>query len=66
MNENVTNNQLMENDTVRQFLDMVKEHDPDAGHGYSLLFEQMEQMTQQLDHALKELAEVKTQLQNAQ
>lgn len=66
MDANVKNNQLMENDDVRKVLDMMKEHYPDTGHDYSLLFEQMEQMARQLDHALKELAEVKVQLQNAQ
>jgi len=65
MDANVKNNQLMENDAVQKVSDMMKEHYPDAGQDYSLLLEQMGQMAQQLDHALKELAEIEVQLRNA-
>lgn len=57
---------LMEDEAVRQFLKLLMEDRPEAGHDYSVMLGQMESMARQLDAAAKELSEVKGQLAGMQ
>lgn len=58
--------QLQENDAVRQFLKLLMENSPDKGKDYSMLLWQLDGMASQLDAALRELNEVKSQLAGMQ
>ena len=54
--------QLSENGAVQEFLKLLTENRPDKGQDFSVMLWQLEGMGRQLDAALHELQEVKTQL----
>lgn len=58
--------QLLENEAVRQFLQLLMENRPDKGQDYSIMLWQMDNMENQLNRALEELHEVKGQLAEMQ
>ena len=58
--------QLLENEAVRQFLQLLMENRPDKGQDYSIMLWQMDNMENQLNRALEELHEVKGQLAELQ
>ena len=67
MNEdNAQGGQLMKNDAVRQFFNLLMENKPDVSHDYSIMLWQMESMMEQLKAATHELAQAKEQLAKMQ
>lgn len=60
--QSVQAGQLLENEAVGQFLQLLMENRPDKGQNYSIMLWQMDNMKNQLDRALAELHEVKGQL----
>ncbi len=58
--------QLLENEAVRQFLQLLMEDSPGKGQDYSMMLWQMDSMAGQLNRALAELHEVKGQLAEMQ
>lgn len=58
--------QLLENEAVRQFLQLLMENRPDKGQDYSIMIWQMDNMENQLNRAITELHEVKGQLAEMQ
>lgn len=58
--------QLSENGAVQEFLKLLTENRPDKGQDFSVMLWQLEGMGRQLDAALHELQEVKTQLAEMQ
>lgn len=58
--------QLLENEAVRQFLQLLMENRPDRGQDYSMMLWQVDNMMNQLNSALDELHEVKAQLAEMQ
>lgn len=64
--QTMTAGQLLENEAVRQFLQLLMENRPDKGQDYSMMLWQVDNMAGQLNSALNELREVKEQLAEMQ
>lgn len=58
--------ELLENEAVRQFLQLLTENRPDQGQDYSMMLWQMDSMANQLNSALNELHDVREQLAKMQ
>ena len=58
--------ELLENEAVRQFLQLLTENRPDQGQDYSMMLWQVDNMADKLNRALAELHEVKGQLATMQ
>ncbi len=65
-NNQTQTEQLLENEAVQEFLKLLMKNRPEEGHDFSVLLWQIEGMGRQLDAALQELNEVKTQLAGMQ
>lgn len=63
---NTQTGQLSENGAVQELLKLLAENSPDKGRDFSVMLWQLEGMGRQLDAALQELQEVKTQLAEMQ
>lgn len=63
---NTQTGQLSENSAVQEMLRLLAENSPDKGQDFSVMLWQLEGMGRQLDAALQELQEVKTQLAEMQ
>lgn len=57
---------LLENEAVRQFLQLLTQYRPGSAQDYSMMLWQMDSMEDQLNKALTELHEVKSQLAKMQ
>lgn len=60
--ENRQAEQLLQNKDIRELIDLLKQNNPSQGKEYADLLGQVDEMSQMLDKALRELQEVKTQL----
>lgn len=60
--ENRQAGQLLQNKDIRELIDLLKQNNPSQGQEYASLLGQVEEMSQLLDKALRELQEVRTQL----
>lgn len=60
--ENRQAEQLLQNKDIRELIDLLKQNNPSQGQEYAALLGQVEEMSQLLDKALRELQEVRTQL----
>lgn len=60
--ENRQAEQLLQNKDIRELIDLLKQNNPSQGQEYAALLGQVEEMSQMLDKALRELQEVKAQL----
>ncbi|MCX4297379.1 MAG: hypothetical protein OSJ73_10155 [Lachnospiraceae bacterium] len=65
-NNQTQTEQLLENEAVQEFLKLLMKNRPEEGQDFSVLLWQIEGMGRQLDAALRELNEVKTQLTGMQ
>ena len=65
-NNQTQTGQLLENESVQEFLKLLMKNRPEEGQDFSVLLWQIEGMGRQLDAALQELNEVKTQLAGMQ
>lgn len=65
-NNQTQTGQLLENEAVQEFLKLLMKNRPEEGQDFSVLLWQIEGMGRQLDAALRELNEVKTQLAGMQ
>lgn len=54
--------QFLQNKDIRDLIDLLKQNNPSQGKEYADLLGQVEEMSQTLDKALRELQEVRTQL----
>jgi len=54
--------QLLENEAVQEFIKLLAQNSPGQGQDYSMMLWQMDSMKRQLDAALNELHEVRSQL----
>lgn len=54
--------QFLQNKDIRDLIDLLKQNNPSQGKEYAALLGQVEEMSQLLDKALRELQEVRTQL----
>ena len=60
--ENRQAEQLLQNKDIRELIGLLKQNSPSQGQEYAALLGQVEEMSQLLDKALRELQEVRTQL----
>lgn len=60
--ENRQAEQLLQNKDIRELIDLLKQNNPSQGKEYAALLGQVEEMSQLLGKALRELREVRTQL----
>lgn len=60
--ENKQAEQLLQNKDIRELIDLLKQNNPTQGKEYAALLGQVEEMSQLLGKALRELREVRTQL----
>lgn len=60
--ENRQVEQLLQNKDIRELIGLLKQNNPSQGQEYAALLGQVEEMSQLLDKALRELQEVRTQL----
>ncbi len=60
--ENRQAEQFLQNKDIRELIDLLKQNNPSQGKEYAALLGQVEEMSQLLEKALRELREVRTQL----